>query len=338
MTIYIFLKFYTINIMTNKNKKNFHWIINIILLIFISHFILNGDYLVIMNSLQKISKKEICILIVIGSVYYFLQCFCQYFLIRNLNVTHALKKSFDITALGFVGNATTSSLGTIPLQSYYWYKCNESYCKGLSISFINMIFHKVAVCFNLIFSLYIGGGWIKNNINLNAIKMGGFFNFLLIVIMCFLISNKKFSLYCINLFDKIFDLKKFKKDIENIFIYSKKLTLDFKNNSIVMVISMFKMFVLCSIPYVCFQIIGLQSINYMQSYVITSIVILMSSILPSVSGMGPVEGAFLLYFIPFSNKECIISALILFRITSYFLPLFFSLLDFIFIQKNVFYK
>ena len=338
MTIYIFLKFYKINIMKRKNKKIFKWLINIVILIFISHFILNGDYLIIMNSLKKISNKEIFILVIIGSLYYFLQCFCQFFLIRNLNMSHAFKKSFDITAIGFVGNATTSSLGTIPLQCYYWYKCNESYCKGLSISFINMIFHKIAVCLNVIFALFIGYGWMEKILNVNVIKIGWGVNFLLILILYLLVSNKKCSNFCIKLFSKIFNLKRFKKDIEDIFIYSKELALNFKSNILIIICTIFKIIFLCNIPYVCFQVIGFNAISYMQSYVITSIVILMSTFLPSVSGIGPVEGAFLFYFLAFLNKEYVISALILFRITSYFWPLFFSLLDFVFIQKNVFYK
>ena len=318
--------------MKRNIKKWIRRLINGIVLLFLIHFIWSGEYKILIQTCQSITKKEILLLVLIGGIFYFFQCFSQFLLISNLQVKSGFKKSFDITALGLIGHATTSSVGTIPLQSYYWSQCDIPYGKGLGISMMNMIFHKLAVCINAFVIICANFTWIQKSTHLKFIVFGWVVNFCIILCMLLLLLDHNI----LNLFVQKIKNESLACEVDNLFEFSKQSLKNKKRNRSVFLASWIKIIFLCTIPYLCLRMVGIQTITFLQAYTLSSIVVCMSGVLPSIAGMGPVEGTFLLYFLPFASKELVFLAMILYRVASYFCPLIIGFLDYIKIQKLYF--
>lgn len=62
---------------------------------------------------------------------------------------------------------------------------------------------------------------------------------------------------------------------------------------------------------------------------------LIIGVLPNVAGIGPTEFSFLLLFSPYTGRGMASSALILFRISTYFCPFLVSLIVFIKLRKYI---
>lgn len=317
--------------MKRNIKKWIRRIINGIIIVFLIHFIWNGEYKILVQTCQSITKKEFLLLILIGSIFYIFQCFGQFLLISNLQVESGFEKSFDITALGLIGHATTSSVGTIPLQSYYWSQCNIPYGKGLGISIMNMIFHKLAVCINAFVIISVNFTWIQKTTHLKFIVFGWIVNFCIILCMLLLLLDRNILNFVVQ---KIKN-ESLAYEVDNLFEFSKQSLKNKKRNRSVILASWSKIIFLCTIPYVCLRMVGIQTITFLQAYTLSSMVVCMSGILPSVAGMGPVECTFLLYFLPFGSKELVFLAMVLYRLASYFCPLIIGFIDYIKFKKNI---
>lgn len=61
-------------------------------------------------------------------------------------------------------------------------------------------------------------------------------------------------------------------------------------------VSLAKLFVLYSIPYAALRLVGCTALNFAQAQLLASLMLLITSALPNVAGVGPMEFAFLLLF------------------------------------------
>lgn len=65
--------------------------------------------------------------------------------------------------------------------------------------------------------------------------------------------------------------------------------------------SLVKLFVLYSIPYAALRLVGCTALNFAQAQMLASLMLLITSALPNVAGVGPMEFAFLLLFAPWAD-------------------------------------
>lgn len=99
-------------------------------------------------------------------------------------------------------------------------------------------------------------------------------------------------------------------------------------------VSLVKLFVLYSIPYAALRLVGCTALNFAQAQLLASLMLLITSALPNVAGVGPMEFAFLLLFAPWADTAIASSALVLYRVATYFFPFLLSVIVFLREEKK----
>ena len=96
-----------------------------------------------------------------------------------------------------------------------------------------------------------------------------------------------------------------------------------------------KLFCLYTIPFLCMEILGISGPSFWHVQLLTALMHLISNALPNVAGVGPVEFAFVLIFSHYMEYAQASSALILFRVATFFFPFILSILVFLRVQRRV---
>ena len=99
-------------------------------------------------------------------------------------------------------------------------------------------------------------------------------------------------------------------------------------------VSLVKLFVLYSIPCAALRLVGCTALNFAQAQMLASLMLLITSALPNVAGVGPMEFAFLLLFAPWADTAIASSALVLYRVATYFFPFLLSVIVFLREEKK----
>lgn len=121
--------------------------------------------------------------------------------------------------------------------------------------------------------------------------------------------------------------KLWKEQLEGMYDESEKVIKDEKLIVQMIGLNMAKLAVLYAIPWFCLRGAGAENCcGKIVCFVLAAYMILFSNCIPHIAGMGPVEISFLfLYgiFVPYAQAA---SAMLLYRISTYFLPFFISML------------
>ena len=83
------------------------------------------------------------------------------------------------------------------------------------------------------------------------------------------------------------------------------------------------------------EILGISGPAFWHVQLLTALMHLISNALPNVAGVGPVEFAFVLIFSHYMEYAQASSALILFRVATFFFPFILSILVFLRAQRRV---
>ena len=93
---------------------------------------------------------------------------------------------------------------------------------------------------------------------------------------------------------------------------------------IVIALDTVKLFGLYTIPFMCLQAIDICQIPLLRALLLAALTHVISSAIPNVAGMGPYEVAFMLIFSNDLTAVDTSSALILYRLSTYFAPFLIS--------------
>lgn len=85
---------------------------------------------------------------------------------------------------------------------------------------------------------------------------------------------------------------------------------------------------------VALRLVGCTALNFAQAQLLASLMLLITSALPNVAGVGPMEFAFLLLFAPWADTAIASSALVLYRVATYFFPFLLSVIVFLREEKK----
>ena len=89
-------------------------------------------------------------------------------------------------------------------------------------------------------------------------------------------------------------------------------------------INAIKLMGLYSIPYLCIRAIGIDYFSLIQIQTLSALAHVISNALPNIAGMGSVEAAFLLLFSCYMDAADVSSVLVLYRLSTYFVPFLLS--------------
>lgn len=330
--------------MTNsKIKQIFLRILSIAFLIFIIFYVFHKDYQSILTSLSQISFWQCLGLLVMGLIYLLLDALAYYKIIHTQYPAFHYKQAVEVTMLGVFANVSTSTTGTIPLQSYYLYKQGIDAGSSVSTMMLESVFHKLSVFLYASFMVISHHHWLKRSIPelLPYIALGFFVCACIIIIIVLLCTWNKIQHLFVSLIIKLPSSSKWQQrkekwinQLNDLYHESKIILQDHQCCIHLLIINTLKIIFDFIIPYYCAAILNINQLSFIETQVLSSIMFVIIGVLPNVAGVGPTEVAYLMLFTPFIGHVHASSTLVLYRVADYFLPFLVSSYVFFKVQRT----
>lgn len=297
-----------------KSKRSRTYLVSglTLALIFVAIILVFRDVLPdIVKDLSTVPFWGVLLLLALGFAYEVMESVLCLVIIHHKKPDCTFIDALRVTFLGVFGNITTLGAGTLPMQSFYLYRRGLDAGSGLGIMASEYVLHKISVLIYATVALLLGGDWLEQSASgLARYLLIGYVIGALIVIALTLLYT----------WDKVLKL------VLMLLVPSIRVK--------GIAVSLVKLFVLYSIPYAALRLVGCTALNFAQAQLLASLMLLITSALPNVAGVGPMEFAFLLLFAPWADTAIASSALVLYRVATYFVPFLLSVIVFLREEKK----
>lgn len=326
-----------------KYKKIVLNLITITILLTILYLVFRRDYKAIMNCVSNISLLNLLLLLGMGIGYQLLDAAACFTLVHERIPSFQFKQAVEVIYLGVFGNIATSTAGTIPLQSYYLYQQGIQAGSGIGIMILQRVFHKTTVFFYAAFMILLQGQWLKTVIpELVKYIYPGLIVYALIIVFLVLLCTwtpiQQLLLWIIGKFPdtgKWINRKEtWYSNLKMLYAESKEMLRNRTCCRNAMILNILKLFWLFMIPFLCMRALNITGITWGRTQTVSAIMLLLIGVLPNVSGAGPAEFSFLLLYTPLIGRVSAFSALILYRVATYFFPFLLSIGVFLKVSKT----
>ena len=328
----------------NKKRKRSYLVSAVTLALLFGIFLLvfRGELPEIWQSLRAVPLRGVLWLLVLGLAYEGMEAALAMVPLRargDIRYADAL----NVTFLAVFGNIATMGAGTLPMQSFYFYRRGLDAGGALGIMASEYVLHKISVLIYATIALLLGGGWLRESASGLAryVGIGYMIGALIVLALTLLYTWDKVLTLVQVLFQKLPDTPKWNERREK---WAGSLTqLNTEARKVLLVpsvrvrgvaMSLLKLFVLYSIPYFALRLAGCTALSFAEVQELSSLMLLITSALPNVAGVGPTEFAFLLLFSSWAGTAKASSALVLYRVATYFFPFLLSVFAFLREEKR----
>lgn len=316
----------------------------LLLLFLLVIWVFRDHYQEILRNIQAVSIRELLLLLGMGLAYQMLESAVCFAMIRRRLPTFSYRQAVEVTSLGVFGNVSTLSVGSVPMQSYYLHHCGMMTGCGIGTMMLEYIFHKSSVLIYTTVMLLFQGRWLSETGRgfSRYIPLGYGICALIIAALVLLCAWEKVQWFASWVIDHLPNTEKWegrkrlwKDNLSSLHTESPKLLHDHWCLLKVLLFNGLKLFCLYTIPFLCMEILGISGPSFWHVQLLTALMHLISNALPNVAGVGPVEFAFVLIFSHYMEYAQASSALILFRVATFFFPFILSILVFLRVQRRV---
>ncbi len=254
----------------------------------------------------------------------------------NYDKSYTLKKSLKSTAVGqFFSVITPGAIGGQPMQLYCMK--NQKVDPGVASSSLVqkfLVYQTIITLYSLI-SLICNLSIFRGNFSgiMMWLSAFGFISHALVIIFVFMFSfNKKLTLliinWILNFLNKIKIIKnvsekeqKVKAQLEYFHESNSKLYRNKKMLAEACFFTVIQLTLIFSIPYMVYKTFNLSGASIFDMITGQAFVIMISSFMPLPGGSGAAEGSFYVFFRIFFTESTIKSAILVWRIITYFMTI-----------------
>lgn len=266
-------------------------------------------------------------------------------LLRRKQPDIPFSAAWKATFLGVFANVATLAAGTLPMQSCYLYHCGIDAGSSLGIMGSVYVLHKCAVLLYATAALLLGGRWLRaagGSGLARYIAIGYGVSACIILFLTLLYTWEPVLRLIRFLLGKLPDTavwrdrrQRWLAALTTLQSEARKVLLLPANLVRGLALELVKLFMLYSIPWLSLRLLGVKTLRFHQAQLLTSLLLLITSALPNIAGIGPTEFAFLLIFSGFMDGVTAASALTLYRIATYFAPFLYSALVFLHLRRKI---
>lgn len=323
-----------------KNKINAKLIFNIISMLvpigFILYFLLSEKGLFdLMQTISKVNKWWIFAGVFCQLMNIFIDAFILCMFTNNYNKkSYSLKNALKVTAVGqFYSVITPAAVGGQPMQLYCMK--NQNIDSGLASSCLlqKFLVYQTSITIYsfiaMICNLELFYGDLKNL--MLSLALFGFLSHVIIVCFMFIFSfNKSLASSIVGFFFKILSKikiiknpeEKREKIQEQITFFHDSNSKLYKNKKLLFItclLTFTQLTLIFIIPYTIYRSFNLQGAQVSDMITAQAFVTMVSSFMPLPGGSGAAEGSFYVFFKIFFMESTIKSAILIWRIITYFL-------------------
>ncbi|MGM9600900.1 MAG: YbhN family protein [Faecousia sp.] len=330
------------------NKKQWKTVVvsvvTLALLSLLVFWVFRDHYQEILQNIRAVSVESLLFLTSMSVLYEMLESAICFTLVHRRLPNFSLWQATEVVFLGVFGNVSTLSVGSVPMQSYYLHRCGLMAGSGVGMMTLEYVLHKSSVLIYATVMLLLQGRWLDDcGISLPHYMMLGYgICAVIIAVLILACTWEKVQRLAAWLIDHFPDTGKWsirkrlwKENLDSLSQESRQLLHDRPCIRKVLALNGLKLFCLYSIPYLAMKILGISSPSFWHVQMLAALMFLISNALPNVAGVGPVEFAFIMIFSNYMEYAQASSALILYRIATFFFPFLLSIFIFLHVQKRI---
>lgn len=281
----------------------------------------------ITEALSRLSVWQVAVMLVIGLTYPPLEGVVLWLIVRSRTPGFKLWQGIDTAWTGTFCSVATFGMGTTPMQLYYLYHFGVPMGPGFGQLTLEYVFHKLAVLVYATVLLLAEHRWLLAHttgvlvylpyayVMVALIVLG-------LVMLCISPLAQRLARRLLEYLPKTEKWQARRTDwLEQLDDLSAESRLLLKNKPLcwkAFALQMCKLFLLYTLPYLAIRFMGLADLTFWQVQLLAALTMFVSNAMPNVAGMGSVETAFLLMFSSFLGQAGAMSALMLYRIASYY--------------------
>lgn len=296
--------------------------------------VFRGNYREILRNLRSVSPWQVVFLFALAALYQAAECGIGMTLVRARLPGFTYRQAADVTFLGVFGNVATFAVGSIPMQSYRLHQYGLSVGHGVGMMTMEYVFHKTSILLYATLMLLLQGFWLREACpDLAGYLAVGYAVCILIIAALALVSAwDKMKTLALRLLQFLPKSEKWERrktvwseNLESLYTETQNVLKSRGCCRTVFLLNAAKLFCLYSAAYFSFRFLGIEALSMWRVQLLASLMLMITSALPNVAGVGPAEFAFLLLFGRFMEPAQASSALILYRTATYFFPFLLSI-------------
>lgn len=307
-------------------------------------YVFKDNWSEIAASLSQLSAWHIILLLAVGITCPLLEGAICWLLVGSRLPGFKLYQGIDTAFTGTFANVATFGMGTTPMQVYYLYRCGLGLGPGFGLLTMEYVFHKSAVLVYATVMVLWQREWIAANttgvlkylplayvvvaaiiLGLVLVCVSPFVQRLARRLLAYLPKSEKWQARRAS----------WEEQLDNLGRESRLLLADKALCAKAFGLQVFKLFLLFTLPYMCVRFMGLGELTFWQVQLLGALMMFLSNALPNLAGMGSIETSFLLVFGGFLGQAGAMSALMLYRIASYYFVFLASCAGFFAAQKHL---
>lgn len=296
--------------------------------------VFRGNYQEILENLSKAPLWGTAVLFALAAAYQAAEAGICMALVRARLPGFSYRDAVGVTFLGVFGNVATCAVGSIPMQSYRLHQCGLTIGHGIGMMTMEYVFHKASIVLYATVMLIWQGGWLREACpDLSKYLVAGYGVCIVIITALVLVSTwGKMKALALRLLWSLPETEAWERrksawaaNLESLYAESRNVL---KSRGIcrrVLLLNAMKLFCLYSAVYFSLRFLGIPALPMGRVQLLAALMLMISSALPNIAGVGPAEFTFLLLFTPFMTAAQASSALILYRTATYFFPFLLSI-------------
>lgn len=319
--------------------KKSHWksaastVLTVLVIAAALFLVFRDNYKEILANLRQVTPFQTAFLFLLAAAYQAAEAGIGAQLIRARLPGYTYRQSLDVTFLGVFGNVATFAVGSIPMQSYRLYQYGLDVGSGVGMMTMEYVFHKTSILLYATVMLLSQAAWLGSTCpDLAPYLIAGYGICILVIIVLILLCTwEKMKALALWLIQKLpsgekWDRKKssWTENLESLYTESQNVLKDRARCARIFLFNILKLFCLYTAVYCSFRFLGIDALSPWRVQLLSSLMLMISSALPNVAGVGPAEFTFLLLFSRFMEPAQASTALILYRTATYFFPFILS--------------
>lgn len=299
----------------------------------------------ISQNIRAVRPGGLFLLLGMGAVYQFFEAAVCRVLICGQFPAFSFRQAVEVTYLGVFANVSTLSVGVVPMQSWYLYRQGMMVGSGAGVMTLEYALHKSSVLLYATLLLIVQRQWLQESRRgLSRYLLLGYLIctavIAVLILLCTWNQAQRFAKWGIG---HLPDTGKWRQrktvweqNLSALYRQSQNLMRDRKRLGTALVLNALKLLCLYSVPYACAQALHVPAPSFWRMNLLAALMHLISNALPNIAGVGPVEFAFMMIFSHYMGYAEASSALILYRIATFFFPFLLSVFIFLAVSKGGF--
>ncbi len=296
--------------------------------------VFRGNYQEILDNLRGVSPGKAAFLFALAAAFQMAESGICLALVRARLPGFSFRDAVEVTFLGVFGNVATCAVGSIPMQSYRLHQCGLTVGHGIGMMTMEYVFHKTSILLYATVMLVWQGRWLREACpGLSRYLAIGYGVCIVVIAALVLLSTwGKMKAFALRLLQFLPETEKWEKrkaewayNLESLYGETQHVLKSKGCCRKVLLLNAGKLFCLYSAVFFSFRFLGIDALTMGRVQLLAALMLMISSALPNVAGVGPAEFTFLLLFTPFMSGAQASSALLLYRTATYFFPFLLSI-------------